>query len=78
MSAIAYRRPLSEVNRHEFDSMDLRDTGQAVITCADCQAEYVLLYPAAATDDLVTQYKHEVTANMRRCEQHPSRMQFNF
>ena len=67
MSAIAYRKPLSEGNRHEFDSMDLRDKKQEVISCPQCQSEYVLIYPAVADDELLARYKHEIEAHMGRC-----------
>lgn len=78
MSALVYRRPLSDGNQNEFDALDLRGTKQDVIRCAQCQSEYVLIYPAAADDDLLARYRHEVMANMGNCEHHRSRMEFKF
>jgi hypothetical protein len=78
MSALVYRRPLSEGNQNEFNGLDLRGTKQDVVKCANCQAEYVLLYPDGAGDELLARYRHEVTANMRNCAKHISRMEFKF
>lgn len=78
MSALVYRRPLSKGNQTEFSGLDLRGTKQDLIKCAECQAEYVLIYPDAADDELLARYRHEVTANMRNCENHISRMEFRF
>jgi hypothetical protein len=78
MSALVYRRPLSEGNQNEFNGLDLRGTKQDVIKCAECQAEYVLIYPDGADDKRLARYRREVTANMGNCQHHQSRMQFMF
>ena len=78
MSALVYLRPLSNGNQNEFNGLDLRGTKQDVIKCAECQAEYVLIYPDAADDELLARYRREVTSNMRNCEKHISRMEFKF
>ena len=78
MSALVYRRPLSEGNQNEFNGLDLRGTKQDVIKCDECQTEYVLIYPDGADDELLARYQHEVTANLGNCGNHISRMEFNF
>jgi hypothetical protein len=78
MSALVYRRPLSEGSQNEFNGLDLRGTKQDVIKCGECKTEYVLIYPDGADDELLVRYRHEVTANLGNCGNHISRMEFKF
>ena len=79
MPAYAFQFPLPDAHRGEFQRLDLAHTRQLVIPCEqECGVQYSLIYPEAASEELLNRYRHEVQANMRACGNHVGKMFLNF
>ena len=79
MPIIAYKNPVPQEWRSEFEGLDLRRTAQRAIDCSGgCGTQYVLIYPEATEEEKVLQYVEEVHRSMHACGHHPGRMEFRF
>lgn len=79
MPIMAYKNPVPDQWRPEFDGLDLRGTLQRRIACSGrCGTEYVLIYPDGTDEERVQQYVEEVHRSMHACGHHPGRMEFRF
>lgn len=79
MPILAYKNPVPQEWRAEFDSLDLNGIAQRRIDCSTgCGTQYVLLYPQGTGEERVQQYVEEVHRWMKACEHHPGRIDFRF
>lgn len=78
--AIAYKVPLPENYRAEFDNLDLRRTQQSRIECPHgCGTTYALIYNPAEVDAVMLDYyRQQVEIAIGACNGHPGKIALNF
>jgi hypothetical protein len=78
MPAYAYKNPVPQGWRAEFEGRNLRNTRQWRIPCQqNCGVEYVLIYPADANDQLLNRYIQSINMAMQNCGHHVGRIEIN-
>jgi hypothetical protein len=76
---VAYRIPLPQDYRDEFDELDLRGTKQTVVECpAVCGARYSLITAEDAPPDLLAHYRDRIQVAIGACNEHPGKIVLNF
>lgn len=78
MPAIAYRTPLSEEMREEFEGLNLHGMSQETIACAECKTEYVLIYPDGSSAETMRAYRLGVESGMQDCARHSPQIRLSF
>ncbi len=76
---VAYKNPLSENYRAEFDVLDLRGTKQTVVECPfACGVQYSLITPEDETPEMIAYYRVRIQVAIGACGQHPGKVALNF
>lgn len=76
---VAYKIPLPENFRDEFDALDLRGTKQTVLECAlACGARYSLITAEDASPEAIAEYSSGIQKAIGGCNQHPGKILLNF
>jgi hypothetical protein len=77
--AVAYKIPLSESYRNEFDGLDLRHKKQTEVKClCQCDARYCLITDEDETAEMIAYYSVQIIAKVGACNQHPPKIVLNF